>query len=136
LLSLSEDNTTITQDHVLTAQDITLGLSEDASTVTETNFNLTVQDITLGLTEDNTTITQNHVLASQDMLLSLGEDNTTISTSATNYDLIVQDISLSLRTDKTYAYDGTPPVQRDYYIDSDANIYWVISESVGLVERV
>lgn len=26
--------------------------------------------------------------------------------------------------------------ERDYYIDSDANIYWVISETIGLVEKI
>lgn len=96
-LSLSIDNTTITQNHVIQPQDIALSLTEDSTTIAQ-NHVVATQDIALALTTDNTTVNETHILAVQDIALSLTEDNTTL---AQNHVVATQDIALALTTDNT-----------------------------------
>lgn len=134
LLSLSTDNTTVdeTAETVIQPQDIALALSTDNATIAQ-NHIISAQDMLLSTTIDATTLSQNHVLTAQDIALALGTDNTTLTQVHT---LQTQDIGLLLRIDSTAVDDGTTQAQRSYYIDSDANVYWVINQSIGLVEKV
>lgn len=97
-ISLTTDNTTITQNHVIATDDITISLTEDNDTVTETNFVISSQDITNTLTTDNDTITQNHIIADQDITNNLTIDNATI---AQNHIVVTQDVAISLTEDNT-----------------------------------
>lgn len=76
-LSLSEDNTTLAQNHVVASQDVALGLTEDNSSLTQ-NHIVASNDIALGLAEDNATIAQAHIIQPQDITLSLTEDSTIV----------------------------------------------------------
>jgi hypothetical protein len=118
---LTLDTTTITQNHVITSQDIELGLTLDNTTI-DLSLQISPDDIELGLTLDNTTIEQNHIVVTQDIEHGLTLDNTTISGGAT---VIIQPGDITF---------GTAP--RDYYIDSDGEIYWVIDQTLGLVEPI
>lgn len=152
-VSTAVDSATIVQNHVIATQDVAISLGEDNTTVAETplapndiqnsllldsttitqNHVISTDDIAFSLASDNDTIAQNHILSPADLAISLAEDATTIE-----HILVFSpaDITHSLRLDKGYAYDGTPPVERDYYVDSSGNIYWVVNETIGLVEKV
>lgn len=94
-LSLTTDNTTITQNHIVASNDISLGLTVDATTIS-INYDIDTNDISIGLSMDNTTVDHNHVLSPDDILLTLSEDVTTITQV---HDLSVNDIALSLGLD-------------------------------------
>ena len=81
--------------------DISLSLTEDATTVAETNFIIAPNDISLVLTEDADTIAQNHVIQPQDIAFSLVEDNTTLDQI---HVITPQDISLPLVEDNSVLY--------------------------------
>lgn len=153
-LGLTEDNTTIDQTNfVLTAQDVLLSLTEDNTTIAQ-NHILTAQDLLLALTEDEANITQNHIIVAQDILLSLLLDNTDLEVITNN--LIVDDLSLGLSMDNTTITQVHTIVAQDialtlrldngkvvvfvaarpYYIDTNGNIYWVLSQEIGLVEKI
>lgn len=63
-----------------------------------------------------------------------GTDASFIYTPNTGYTLTAGSGNFAITGTKAILYIPRPP--RSYYIDSDANIYWVINESLGLVERV
>lgn len=103
------DATTINQNHVITPSDIAFSLTADDETVTQTNFSLVAQDVSLSALLDNATITQNQVIATQGVTTTTRLDNVTLPT----------------------LIEG-----RDYYIDTDGNIYWVVNQQAGILEPI
>ena len=152
LISLSEDNTTISLNHIIVPQDVTISLTTDDTTL-DSNTIISTADTTNSLTVDATTITQNHVFTPDDIAFSLSLDNDTISQ---NHVIVPQDMSIALLEDIasiTQAHIiATQDIQlnltadntilpsyveaRNYYFDSDGNIYWVINQDIGLVELI
>lgn len=99
-ISLGEDADTITQNHVITSQDVTISLGADNTTVEEDvpPVEISPADIALSLTIDNATITQNHLFSPDDIVFSLTQDNDTI---AQNHVMATTDIGLGLSVDAT-----------------------------------
>ena len=93
LVSLSVDSTTITQNHLVTAQDQQFGLSVDSTSLSQ-NHVLQAADIAIVPALDNSTITQNHTVATQGVGLTTAEDGTTIT--ETNFIITAADVILNL----------------------------------------
>jgi hypothetical protein len=163
-LGFSLDTTSITQNHVLTPDDIAMAPTEDGAVITQ-NHIIATQDVSLGFTVDTTSTAQNHVLQAQDISHSLSLDISTLAqlhiiqvgdttlgftedhgSISQIHTLSTQDLELAQSLDNVAIQEqdveltpsgvtfGTAP--RKYYIDSDGNIYWVLNQSIGLVERV
>ncbi len=95
--SLSIDNASINQNHVVGAQDVGISLSEDATSIDQIYF-FSGADLSLGLSTDNTSIAQNHVVSSSDIAVALLEDSDTITQ---NHVLPANDLSLALTLETT-----------------------------------
>ena len=114
------DDAGLIQDHVLTPEDIAFQQAIDGTSITQ-NHVLAPQDLYHLFTTDNTDLIQNYNLAIDDIEHTITLTNTVVEN--TNHYLADADISFG-------------PSKRDFYFDSDGNIYWVIDHNVGLVEKV
>ena len=86
--SSTEDNAALTQLHILTMQNVSSASSEDNLALTQLHI-LSIQDSTSSSTEDGLALTQYHLLGIQDLSSSDNIDNLTFEIS---YQLIIEDI--------------------------------------------
>ncbi len=152
LSSTTLDSVELTNDTVLVVQDATLSSMVDAVILTQQNI-LAVQDMTSSSTVDNVSLTQAYNLLVADMTSDTTVSNIDLETelilvvadmaSSTTVDnlslaqantLIVQDMLSSLTFDNRSLI--TLVDSRNYYIDSNGNIYWVLNQALGLIEKV
>jgi hypothetical protein len=101
---------TVADDHTVAPDDISLGLSLDATTISQ-NHVVAAQDISLGLGLDNATLNQNHILVPQDITLATSLDNASLSQI---HIVAPNDISLGLSIDTTIVTEPGAGTTRRY----------------------
>lgn len=158
---IQEDGGSIVQNHILSVSDISHGLSIDSNAISQ-NHSIAVDDISFGLTEDNggitqnhviittdithgvsisgTTISQNHVISPQDIEFGVSEDNAEISIVISPDDLeigLMEDIitieQQHVLSTAGLAFGTTP---RQFWFDTSGNVYIVVNNAAGILEKV
>lgn len=94
-ISVTTDNVTLTQVHVLVAADASIGVAADNVTLTQVHA-LAVQDAAIATTADNVTLTQVHVLTIADASVAVTADNVALTQEHT---LVIADASIGLSAD-------------------------------------
>lgn len=162
--SITEDSTDIGQNHILSTNDISLSLTTDNTTLIE-NYILTTQDVSHSFTLDTTTLTQNHILPTQDIqhsitvdsivltevhLISAGDLTLGVTLDGTTIDqvhiLTPDDIEHAIQLDNVVIEEKDVELNPDlvtfgrrprkYWIDTEGNLYWVISQDTGVIMKV
>lgn len=152
LSSTTIDEPTLTTDTPLVVQDATSSTTLEAPTLTQANV-LAVADALSSSTVDNIALVQANTIAVADLLSDTTVDNTELGTELS---LIIADMLSSTTVDNVALTQANVLTiqdmisssslanvklrllveERDYYIDASGNLYWVISQEIGLVEKV
>lgn len=119
--SAQVDDGSIGQDHLLSPEDISFAITLDTLAITQ-NHILVVQELDFVLTEDNALLTQNHPLPTQDLLHSFTLDATTITQ---NHQIATDDITFSTQVDNG-------GLGQDYIINSQDISHVFIAENASL----